>query len=180
MSNNKDWREELGQVAEQLRDPFRMRIAVAGVTLAIMYFAITSPLHGRMKDSQRDFDRMKSTTRTAKEVLLLRSHLDNIDNRIFRGKSNDVVLSHLIGLIRTEPVDLLRIDAEAPTRLGPIQSLRISLDVAAPFDDLTRLLHRLESDYYLMRVETVSISPPQRDAPHPSMQLQVRIMKDPS
>ncbi len=180
MAKKKDWRADLEQVVEQLRDPFRMRIVVAGVALAVMYFAISNPLHGRMQQSQRDFDRMQSTADLAEEVLLLRSHLDRVDQRIISGNSNDVIVSHLIDLVRNQPVDLIRIDAEAPTRLGPLQSVRISLDVNGSFDALAKMLHRLESDQYLFRVETVSISPPQRDNPDPSMQLQIRTMKDPS
>ena len=49
MSNKKDWRAELEQVAEKLRDPIRMRLAVAAVAVAIMYFGISEPLYGRMK-----------------------------------------------------------------------------------------------------------------------------------
>ncbi len=63
----------------QLRDPFRMRIAVVGVTLAIMFFAISNPLHGKMKRSQRELASSEQSTTTAEEVLLLRSHLDNVD-----------------------------------------------------------------------------------------------------
>ena len=49
MSKNSDWRSELEQVAAKLRDPFKMRMAVAGVTLAVMCFGINDPIHGRMK-----------------------------------------------------------------------------------------------------------------------------------
>lgn len=180
MAQKKDWRQELEQATEQLRDPFRMQIAVAGITLAVMYFAISNPLHGRMKRSQREFDRMQTTTKSAEEVLLLRSHLQHVDDRILRGKSNDVIVSHLIDLVRNEPVDLMRIDAEAPSRLGPIQSVRVTMDVKGPFQALVDLLHRLESDQYLFRIETVAINPPQQDDPNPSMQLQLQTLKDPS
>jgi hypothetical protein len=74
----------------------------------------------------------------------------------------------------------MRIDAEAPSRLGPIQSVRVSIDVCGSFEALAKLVYRLESDFYLLRIETVAISPPERDNPHPSMQLQLRALKDPS
>lgn len=180
MTKKRNWSQELEQVAVQLRDPFRMRIAVVGVTLAIMFFAISNPLHGKMKRSQREMARLKQSTTTAEEVLLLRSHLDNVDQRIVHSKSNDVIVSHVIDIARGQQVDLLRIDAEAPDRMGPLHSVRVTLEVTGSFQALTGLLHRLESDQYLIRIETVAISPPRQDQPHPSMQLSIRTIKDPS
>ena len=75
MSKKSDWRSELEQVAAKLRDPFKMRMAVAGVTLAVMCFAINDPIHGRMKRSTRELNRMKKTMQTAEEVMLLRDQL---------------------------------------------------------------------------------------------------------
>ena len=178
MTKKSDWRSELDQVAEKLRDPFKMRMTVAGVTVAIMCFAINDPIHGRMKRSNRDLNQMKTTVRTAEEVMLLRDKFAEVEDRIIKGKSNDVVVSHLIDIVRSEPVELMRIDAQAPERLGPIQSVRVTIDVNGSFDALTGLLHRFDSDQYLMRVETVAISPPERDRTVPMMNVTIQIMKD--
>lgn len=180
MSSNSDWRAELEQVAEKLRDPFKMRMAVAGVTLAIMCFAINDPIQARMKRSTQDLNRMKQTVRTAEEVMLLRNHFDAIEDRIMKGKSNDVVVSHLINIVRSEPVDLMRIDAQAPERLGQMQSVRVSIDVNGSFEALIGLLHRFDADQYLIRVEAVAINPPERDHSTPKMSVSLQIIKDAS
>ena len=84
-----------------------------------------------------------------------------------------MIVSHLIDIVRHEPVDLMRIDAEAPASgwahsnpCGHAGRDRIfSRFGSSCFIDL-------ESDQYLFRVETVAISPPQQsDDPNPSMQL---------
>lgn len=178
MASNSDWRGELEQVAEKLRDPFKMRMAVAGVMVAIMCFAINDPIHGRMKRSTRDLHQTKLTVRTAEEVMLLRDKYAAVEDRIIKGHSNDVVVSHLIEIVRSEPVDLMRIDAQAPEKIGPLQSVRVNIDVNGSFESLIKLLHRFDSDHYLIRVETVAISPPERDRSTPTMNVNLQIIKD--
>jgi hypothetical protein len=180
MSKNSDWRSELEGVAAKLRDPFKMRMAVAGVTLAVMCFGINDPIHGRMKRSSRELNRMKKTVQTAEEVMLLRDHFGAIEDRIMKGKSNDVVVSHLIDIVRSEPVDLMRIDAQAPEKLGQMQTVRVMIDVHGSFEALTGLLHRFDADQYLIRVESVAISPPERDRSTPKMGVTLQIIKDAS
>ncbi len=133
MAKKDDWRSELEQVADKLRDPFKMRMTVAAVMVGIMCFAINDPIHGRMKHSKRELNRMKSTVQTAEEVMLLRAKFDAVEDRIMRGNSNDVVVSHLIDIVRSESVDLMRIDAQAPERLGPMKSVRVTIDVNGSF-----------------------------------------------
>ena len=179
MPKETNLRAELAQVIEHLRDPMRMRLTVAGVTLVVMFFAISEPLHGRIKRSKRDLNDLKNTAATAQEVVLLRNSFESIDDRVMRG-GNDEVTSRLINMVRQESLDLLRIDAEAPTRLGPLETIRASIDVAGSFESLNRLLYRIESDQFLMRIETLTINPPERRRTTPSMQISVRILKDKS
>ena len=176
MSNKKDWRAELEQVAEKLRDPTRMRIAVASVAVAIMYFGINEPLYGRMKQEQRQLQQLKSAVNTAEEVLLLRDHLEAVQPRILKSNGDDIVVAHLIEIIRAQSVDLMRIDAETPERLGPMKTIAVSVDLSGTFSALTRVLHRFESDPYLLRIETISISPGDRSKSKPTMQLTLKML----
>lgn len=178
MAAQKDWKSELNQVAEVLRDPFKMRLAVAGVTLAVMSFVINDPLQGKMQATKRDLTQLKSTVRAAEEVMLLRDHMEQVEDRIFKGKGNDAVLSHLIELIRRKPVDLMRIDAETPQKLGPLHSVRVSIEVLGSYESLLQLLHDFDSDHYLIRVEDVAIKPPTQIRSTSSMNVDLRIMKE--
>ena len=80
MPKETNLRAELAQVIEHLRDPMRMRLTVAGVTLVVMFFAISEPLHGRIKRSKRDLNELKNTATTAQEVVLLRNSFESIDD----------------------------------------------------------------------------------------------------
>ncbi|MGB7344008.1 MAG: hypothetical protein WBD20_07330 [Pirellulaceae bacterium] len=180
MSNKKDWRAELDQAAEHLRDPLRMRIAVAGVALVVMFFAVSEPLHGRIKDRKRDLNDLENTTKVAEEVLLLRAHMDKVEPGILRGGNNDAIRSHLINLVRAEDTDLIRIDASAPERLGPIESIHVKMAVSGSFSALSRLLQNIESSPLLTRIESIDISPAEKDKKSTSMNLSLRMLKDKS
>ena len=175
----KDIREELQQVAENLRDPFRMRLLVSGVTLAVMMFAIHGPIEARMKNTNRDIKQLQLKNSMAEELMLLQSHMENVDPMIIRCETNDVIVGHLIEIIRKHPVDLMRIDAESPTRHGPMHTVRVSFDCLGEFNALLRLLHEIEADDYLTRVESISIDPPDYETPS-RMTLSIRMLKDKS
>ena len=180
MSKQKDWRTELEQLAEHLRNPFRMRMAVAGVAVVVMFFGVSEPLQGRMKKQKREVADLENTAKIAQEVVLLRSHLDAVQSGIMVADDNDAITSHLIDLVRNESVDLMRIDTEAPSRLGPLESIRVSMDVTGSFESLTRLLHQLESGIYLTRIENLVINPAERNRKTPSMQISLQMIKEKS
>lgn len=178
MANKKDWRAELEQVAEHLRDPLRMRIAVAGITILVMFFAISEPLHGKIKRSKRDLEQLKSTVKTAEEVILLQSHLEKVNSSLAPAGTSDAITAYLIEITRDHSIDLMRIDTQSPTRLGPLESVRVAMDVSGSIESLNKFLHALEGGQYLVRIETVAISPPERDRKHPTMQLSVCLLRD--
>jgi hypothetical protein len=178
MPNDADWKRELAQLAEKLRDPFRMRIAVAAVAVAVMCFAISDPIHGRMLESKRELKELRANVRTAEEVMLLRDHWQGVEDRIVKGDGNDVVVSYLIDIVRGEQVVLSRIDTQPPEKLGPLHSIRVMIDVTGTFSSLMQLLHRLDTDPYLIRVESVAITPPGRDRSDSAMSMVLRVIKE--
>lgn len=178
MASDGDWKQELNQLIETLRDPFRMRMAVAAVAIAVMFLAISDPIQGRLSKCRRELRELEATVQTAQEVLLLRDRCQAVQDRIIKGKGNDVVVSHLIDIFRSGQVELSRIDTQAPEKLGPLQTIRATIDVAGSFDQLIDLLHRLETDQYLIRVESATITPPGRDHSASSMRLDLRVIKE--
>ncbi|WP_182870837.1 GspMb/PilO family protein [Rhodopirellula sp. JC639] len=174
----KDWRQELQQAAEQLRDPLRMRIAVALVMVVLMFFAISEPLHGKTKKTRRDLQQLRAKVKTAEEVMLLEDALEHVRPRIIQGEGNDAVTSFFIDLFRDGGADLLQINAEAPQRLGPIYNVRVTLDLEGEFSQLNDALFLLESQPELIRVETLVINPAERGDAKPTMQLSVRMLKE--
>ena len=177
MAKKKDFREELQQLSEKLRDPFRMRMLVAGVTLAIMFFAIHSPIEARMKIEKREIGLLETKHKTAKELMLLQTHMEKVDPQIIRCETNDVIVAHLIETIRRHPVDLMRIDAEAPVRHGPMHTVRVGIDCIGDYKQLLGVLHAIESDPHLFRVETISLDPPDLDTPS-KLTVSIRVLKE--
>ncbi|TWU08191.1 GspMb/PilO family protein [Stieleria varia] len=176
----KSIREELAQVAETLRDPFRMRSAVAIATVVIMFFAISEPLHGRVKREQRELTQLKAKVQTVEEMLLLQDRMEAVEPHVLRGESNDIVTGMLLDLVQSEQVDLIQINAEAPQSLGPMDTIGVNLNVAGDFASLHQLLHRIESQQYLVRIESLKISPSERSNSLPTMQLSIRVLRSDS
>ncbi|MEM9586868.1 MAG: GspMb/PilO family protein [Planctomycetota bacterium] len=179
-NQKKDLRTELQGVAEKLRDPFRMRVAVAVAAILLMFFGISEPLHGKIKQSKRERDRLKVTINGAEEVLLLREALTRVDSRIIQGVGTDVIVSHLISVVGQQDVELLSIDAGTPTRMGPLHSVGVKMDARGEFAALMNLVHAIESGPYLVRVDSVAIRPPEMGADRSSMTLSVSLLKEPS
>lgn len=172
-----DWREELSQVADQLRNPVRMRVVVALIAMAVMMFGINDPLHGKTKKSRRSLNQLKERVKTAEEVLLLRACMEDVETRIIQGAGSDPVTSFFIQLFRKMPVDLNQINVEAAQRLGPIYSVRTTIDLSGSFEQLNDALYLIESQPELLRVESLKISPAERGAA-PMMQLAIRVLKE--
>lgn len=178
MANDPDWKRELGQLAEKLRDPFRMRMTVAAVAVVIMFLAISDPIQGRISDSAKDLRELKSKVRIGEEVMLLRDHWHAVEDRIIKGKGNDVVVSHLIDIIRQQQVELNRIDTQKAERLNSMYSIRVLIDVTGQFDALLGLLYELDTNQYLIRVESVAITPPSQEETVSTMNLSLRVLKE--
>ena len=174
----KDWRDELEGLADQLRDPFRMRLAVAGAAAVVLFFAISEPLHGRTKRVKRELNQLEQTIKTSQHVQLLRASLDGIDQRIIQGAGNDPVTDLFISLFRESSVDLLQINAEAAQRLGPIYNVRVTIDLSGEFNELVQALHQIESQETLIRVESMQINPAERGSDRPTLHLALRVLKE--
>ncbi|MEL6105929.1 MAG: hypothetical protein AAFU85_07830 [Planctomycetota bacterium] len=172
-----NWREELSQVADHLRNPVRMRVAVALVAIVVMMFAINDPLHGKTKKSRRSLNQLKERVKTAEEVLLLRASMEGVETRIIQGEGSDPVTSFFIQLFRKSPVDLNQINVEAAQRLGPIYAVRTTIDLSGSFEELNDALYLIESQPELLRVESLKISPAERGTA-PMMQLAIRVLKE--
>jgi len=183
MARDADWKQELERLAEKLRDPFRMRMAVAVATIAIMCLGISDPLQGRIRDRKSEFQDLKAKARTAEEVMLLRNHWEAVQDRIIKGKSSDVVVSHLINTVHQEDVELIRIDTQSPEKLGPLQSIRVMIDLSGSFQSLMQLLYQLDTNQYLIRIESIAITPKKQgpdgtDEGLTTMMLGLRIIRE--
>ena len=173
-----DWRQELQQLSEQLRDPIRMRLAVAFVTIVILLFGISDPLHGRTRKARRSLNELRQRVSTAEEVLLLRASMEDVRSRILQGEGSDPVTDFFMQLLRQSPVDLNQINVEAAQRLGPLYSVRTTIDLSGSYEELNEVLHLIESQPELLRIESLQISPSDRSDAEPIMQLAIRVLKE--
>jgi len=177
-SKKADWKTELAQLAEKLRDPFRMRMTVACCVAVIFVVVISDPIENRIRESRRDTKRLKSTIHTAEEVELLRIALGRVDPMVLQGSGMDAVLKHLIQGFRDTPVSLMRIEPEAPVSVGPFESVRVTAEVKGEYQDFHRLLTRLDNDAHLLRVESVAMQAAKTSDEPATMQVVLRMLQE--
>lgn len=173
-----DFKAELEQLAEKLRDPFRMRMTVACLAAAVLVLGISDQLESKIKRSKSETRRLKSTISTAEEIELMRVSLEQVEPKVLEGKGTDAILKHLIVRFRETPISLMRIEPDAPVRVGPFESVRVTAEFHGEFADFHKLLADLDNDPKLLRVESVAIDAPKQADKPATMQLVVRMMEE--
>ncbi len=174
----KDWRSECTAVADSLRDPFRMRLLVAGIFAALMFFAIGEPSHGKLQRSRRDLKQWKQQVATAEQVALLDTRVAQLTPRLISGHGTDPVLNHMLAVIRKSSADLVRMDAESAVKLGPYEAVRLQIELIGSFAALDQVLHEINNDSLLLRIDSFSLAADQRDPSQTLLQLTVLMLKE--
>ncbi|OYP29390.1 GspMb/PilO family protein [Rhodopirellula sp. MGV] len=173
-----DWRNDLRQLSRSLRDPLRMRLAIALVTLFLMCLVVYDPLQNHIRDTQRETTLLRDQGELRQEVELLQTALKPLESAIVEEPGNDVVNSQLIELFRDLPVEIQHLNADPPQRLGTLYTVRVAIDLAGTYAELSQAVFQLESQPQLVRVETIHIQPNNRGGDRPQMQLSLRVLKE--
>lgn len=175
----KDWRTECTAAADSLRDPFRMRLLVAGVFAALMFFVIGEPSHGKLQRKRRELTQLKQQLATVEQVSLLESRVAELTPRLITGVGTDPVLNHMLAVIRRSSADLVRMDAESAVRLGPYEAVRLQIELTGSFAALDEVLHEINHDTLLLRIDSFALASDPRDPRQTSLQLSVMMLKEP-
>lgn len=173
-----DWRTELAQLAEKLRDPFKMRMTVACAAAAIFVLGISDPMEKRIRESKTVTKRWEGKIKTAREIELLQTSLASVEPKMMKGEGTDDVLKHLIQIFRSHPMNLMRMEPEPPQAIGPFKSVRVTAEMEGEYVNLQSLLLRLESDPHLIRIETLSIEANKQGSGPARMQLVIRMLQE--
>ncbi|QEG38584.1 hypothetical protein [Roseimaritima ulvae] len=174
----KNWRSECAALADSLREPFRMRLLVAGGFAALMFFVIGEPSHGKLQRGHRELRQWKQQIATAEQVALLDSRVAELTPRLITGSGTDPVLNHMLTVIRNSAADLVRLDAEAAARLGPYEAVRLQIELTGSFAALDQVLQKINNDSLLLRMDSFVMTADQRDPSQTSLQLTVLMLKE--
>jgi len=157
--------------AEQLRDPFRFRIFVTIVALAIAYLGVYGTLSGRIDDTKRQLRRETEREALAQDVELLRAQKEFFVNRLPKNADANEWIQYLLGGVRALPLELINLDSEDERKVGPYKCVALRLSVSGATEHVDALLHWLETNERIFRIDVFQIEPSRNDETHRLMNI---------
>jgi hypothetical protein len=158
---------------EQLRDPRRLRVFVAFVTLAVGYGGIYMPLHSDIQQTSRKLKAEQKRLELARDVERLRAQYRKFQQRLPGKTDPNEWVQYVLGGIRQLPVKLVNLDLEASRDIGPYKAIAMRIELEGTFGNLNGFLRWLEGNERLFRIDLVKLEPSRRLAGGLLLQLTV-------
>lgn len=168
LSNTK---EDLEKWAERLRDPWRMRLAVTAFLLTVGYAAIYAPLSGRLEQAQWQLNQERQRRDIHQDVEVLRSQVEMFESRLPQDSDTNQWVQYVIDGVRQHPVKLVNLDSVPSRSVGRYQAVAMRIDLEGRMHDLDALLHWLETNERLFRIDSAMIEPSREDGTRRSMHI---------
>jgi len=163
MSANESKDRRAGDVVanliEQLHDPVRLRVCVIAAVLAVGYFAVYSPMNGKIVETTKKLERDNKLIRLATKMEQLQKEYDGFKSRIPKDTDSKEWVQYMLDGIRHFPLKLVRLDCREPKKVGPYRAIVMKIELEGSFLDMDEYLRWLESNRRLLRVDEISIAP---------------------
>jgi type II secretory pathway component PulM len=174
--SKRDYQAELKRLADALRNPLRLRLAVCGVSLAIAYFAIYQPLDARILQASRQLREAEGRQAAAQDTIVLKAQVDAFKPRLAANPDPNESIQYVLDGVRSFPLKLLRLDSRGTVAVGPYDAVGIDLEVSGPILQLDALVEWLEANQRLFRIDALKIEPPRGEG-DPQLRLRVLALK---
>jgi hypothetical protein len=150
------------QLLERLHDPFQMRIMVTALIVGLGYGAVYWPLSNDVAETQGRLAIAQKRLQLTKEIVALRTEFKRCQPRLSSKPETDEWIQHLLGGLRTMPVNLINMDFRPAREVGPYKAIVLRIQIEGTFQDLHNVLSWLETNERLYRVDNISLLPPQK------------------
>lgn len=150
---------ELRKSLDGLRDPLRLRIAITAVALAVAYFAIYTPLSGKINVVTRQLKEEQKREKLAEDIEFLRAQMAGFEQRLQPGSDPNEWVQYALDGIRDLPVQLVNFDSDGERTVGPYKALVFRLQVSGHSQGLDALLHWLETNQRMFRIDSMKTEP---------------------
>ena len=166
-----DYREMQKAAVEHLRDPFRFRVFVTIIALSIAYLGVYSTLSGMITETQRKVSKDLEREGLAQEIELLRAQKEFFENRLKKDSDSNEWIQYVLGGIRKLPLTLVNLDSEKERRVGSYKCVAMRVSVSGEMSHLDALLHWLETNDRIFRIDTIAIEPVRDDGARRQMNI---------
>ena len=151
-------KDELQKWAERLRHPRRLRTALTTLVLIVGYVAIYLPGAAHLETLRSRIQVEETRQELHNDVTFLEAQVAMFSERLSSDDTNQWV-QYVIDGIRQFPVKLVNLDSGDVKRISPYRAITMRVNVVGKMDDLDAMLHWIETDERLFRVDAVKIEP---------------------
>lgn len=171
MRPQENYQAELREIANRLRDPVRLRIALCGLALVVAYFGVYGPLSSRIEAATRKRQAAERRMTTAQDVEFLRAQAAMIESRVGPSSDANESVHYVLDGIRALPVQLVRLDSDAAVSVGPYEAVVLRVELEGRVQHLDAFLEWLETNERLFRVDSFKLRSSRGKMGEPTMQL---------
>ncbi len=176
--SNQNYTQQLRKAIEQLRDPFRFRMFVTLVLLGLAYFAIYTPLNGKIEATKRKLKREDRLAALTQDVVMLRAQMESFEHRLVKDSDVNDWIQYVLNGVRDRPaLKLVNLNTKDERKVGLYRAFGLRLEVSGEMKDLDSLLHWLESNDRLFRIDLIKLTLDRKVSTHRFMQLDLLGLK---
>lgn len=149
----------LDSIDRHLRDPLKLRIALASVMLGGWYFLAFSPLTEKIAAAARDRASVETHLTLARDIEALRGASSALKDRVPQHTDTNQWAEYLLAGVRAFPVRLLRLEPQGTRKHGPFDVVLLQVELQGEYRDLDSVLAWIEGNERFLRVDTLAFQP---------------------
>ena len=163
--------------ADRLRHPYRLRLVVSGLALAIGYFGVYTPLNQRILRASRACRDAQQRQKTAHAVEMLQAQVALFQSRLSPGPDANECIQYVLNGVRALPLQLVQLDAAGREAIGPYGTLGLQIEVSGEVQQLDAFVAWLETNPRLFRIDSIHFDPPRGQRTDASLRLLLLALK---
>ena len=168
---DESYKTQLTKAAEQLRDPFRFRVFVTLIVLAVCYFVVYAPLSDRIDKQERVLKQEQQREKLFQDIDLLRTQRELFESRVVKDSDVNEWIQYVLNGVRGLPLNLINLDSDEERKVGVYRAVAMRLEVSGEMKDLDALLHWLETNDRLFRIDAINLEAHRSEEARRVMQL---------
>lgn len=159
MSNTFAKSTSLTRLADSLRHPLRLRLALCPVILGGWYFLFFSPLSDDMTATQVRIGTERKRIAAAKQLVQARKALEVFKDRVPLDSDVNELMQFVMARIRVSSLKLIDLNPAKAKSLGPYDSIALHLNLEGTYSEVHELLNWIHHEKRLLRVESLDLKP---------------------
>ncbi len=150
-------------ILAQIRQPLKLRLLLCSAIITSWYVLFFSPLSEKTAATTARIVSERKQAATAHEIEQLKKAMVPYKGRVLVGGDLNELMQHLIAHMRSSPLKLLDLKPEKSKDLGPYETLSLKLALEGRFTEIDEFLNWVETDQWLLRIDTIKLDPFPKD-----------------